>query len=790
MFNQKNIILEGEVHPGGISNVLLFQDLLSKVEHSIVRIIIDNGYGTGFFCKIKEPKDEDRILKVLFTCNHVLKKEKLIKQKKIIIEINKTKKILDLHERRIWTNDDETLDYTCIEILKNDEIQYFLNIDENIIEYNYTIEKFKNKGIYVFGINLDLQLGFDKGYIYDVKNSLILHNCNTIGGYSGGAIINKNNNSVIAIHKGKNENESIKYNLGVFINSIINDIKTKNKYFKIDDNNTNLQNSQISNTSNIGKILTFQVIFKYYGLDNPQILRTNEVTTDILGYRVNLKLYYISGEDNFSTINYNNFHCIIYVYDISNKYNLIQIYNFLINFMKIRINNNILNILIGKEFNLGKQRQVSQIEGRNFANLNKMHFFEFSHSSNLKVFEFIAISLIIKYCNKELLSNDKIIEIYKPYLNEIFFNNDTVLINPINIYNNQTNFNPMIIIIKQMKESVCKIYGSKLNGTGFFCKIQNIKYGNTSILYVLITNNHILGEEDIKSNKKIKISLNNGNRIIEIIIDNSRKAFTSKIYDITIIEMKENDGIEKDSFIEIDKDIYKDNFREIYKNKSIYLLHYVKGIEIYKSESIIRNINESNYTIEYYCDSSYESSGGPLINLENYKVIGVHKGFYNNKINIGIIISAPIEKFYENLNNQFNMNKINKNNNSYTLINKNKEINEITIQYKTNYYDRNIRLFGENFVKNNKNLCKIIVENKEYDLCEYYSIKNLKLNNNKFEIKLKGIKNVTNMSYIFSDCSKLSSLPDISKWDTKNVTNMSFMFDGCSKLSVKPVFRN
>ena len=36
--------------------------------------------------------------------------------------------------------------------------------------------------------------------------------------------------------------------------------------------------------------------------------------------------------------------------------------------------------------------------------------------------------------------------------------------------------------------------------------------------------------------------------------------------------------------------------------------------------------------------------------------------------------------------------------------------------------------------------------------------------------------NVTDMSYMFYECSSLSSLPDISEWNTINVTNMSFMF--------------
>ena len=46
------------------------------------------------------------------------------------------------------------------------------------------------------------------------------------------------------------------------------------------------------------------------------------------------------------------------------------------------------------------------------------------------------------------------------------------------------------------------------------------------------------------------------------------------------------------------------------------------------------------------------------------------------------------------------------------------------------------------------------------------------------------------MSEMFYYCSSLSSLPDISKWDTSNVTNMSFMFYGCkSSLNIPSKFK-
>ena len=71
-----------------------------------------------------------------------------------------------------------------------------------------------------------------------------------------------------------------------------------------------------------------------------------------------------------------------------------------------------------------------------------------------------------------------------------------------------------------------------------------------------------------------------------------------------------------------------------------------------------------------------------------------------------------------------------------------------------------VKIFGSEFVKNNKNNCKIIYENKEYELREYINIKDNK--KEKIEIKLKGINNITNMGHMFAECKSLSSLPEIS----------------------------
>ena len=91
-----------------------------------------------------------------------------------------------------------------------------------------------------------------------------------------------------------------------------------------------------------------------------------------------------------------------------------------------------------------------------------------------------------------------------------------------------------------------------------------------------------------------------------------------------------------------------------------------------------------------------------------------------------------------------------------------KDISEIYIIYDIKK-ENNIKIFGYRFVENNKDICKMIIDNKVYEITKEYNIVNYKNNDNKLKIILKGINNVTDMSFMFSECKSLSSLPDISK---------------------------
>ena len=49
--------------------------------------------------------------------------------------------------------------------------------------------------------------------------------------------------------------------------------------------------------------------------------------------------------------------------------------------------------------------------------------------------------------------------------------------------------------------------------------------------------------------------------------------------------------------------------------------------------------------------------------------------------------------------------------------------------------------------------------------------------------------NVISMYYMLYGCSSLSSLPDISKWNTNNIRDLGHIFDGCLNIIISKEIR-
>ena len=390
--------------------------------------------------------------------------------------------------------------------------------------------------------------------------------------------------------------------------------------------------------------------------------------------------------------------------------------------------------------------------------------------------------------------------------------------------------NKLKIISNQKESTICKIIKNDRGiGTGFLCYMDEFK-----TIKCLITAFHVLGEEDLKIGNEIKITFNDDNENIKILkIDGPRYIYASKKEDISIIEILDSDNLQNYNILEIDESIFNNyiDFYNEYKNKEIYILHFPEGKFSSFSDNYIIDIDKDNY-IYHYCSTDHGSSGAPILNLDTFKVIGVHQGsvtvekelFHDeaiiklkekNKINRENKILCNIGKIMkESLNNFNKKNKI-----LLTLKITKNDINK-QIYFLQNYYSMNYNKYynhrgergyifnadnvkGKESHKLNIDNFVIFINDKLYESKEYfipekvgiYHIKIITKNNiqdcfglfydclNIIDIDLSSFdtKNVSNMSYMFSYCENLENI-NLSFFSTKNVTDMKFMFSFCEKL--------
>ena len=332
----------------------------------------------------------------------------------------------------------------------------------------------------------------------------------------------------------------------------------------------------------------------------------------------------------------------------------------------------------------------------------------------------------------------------------------------------------MKIIIDQMNNSVFKIKNGEINGTGFICLIPYPD--EIHRLPVLITCNHVLDINDI--NKKKEIILFIDNREIVLKIKEDRKIYTSnkEEYDITIIEIKDDDYIYNNNFLEIDNDVYKDDLNITYKDKSVYVIHYPLGGECEYSLDTISSIELDNTNIHHFCATEEGSSGGPLLNLQTFKVMGIHTGEHkSHKYNAGIVIKHPIINF-----NKLFPAEIDKNEIIISLQVRDVDINkEIYFLDNTDYFDEdtNKKIFHDNLKELNENNVKIYIDEIPYSFCKYFIPKKKGM----YTIKIKFDILIKDCSYMFYDCENLRNI-NLSSFNAQDVTDMNHMFSRCYNL--------
>ena len=242
-----------------------------------------------------------------------------------------------------------------------------------------------------------------------------------------------------------------------------------------------------------------------------------------------------------------------------------------------------------------------------------------------------------------------------------------------------------------------------------------------------------------------------------------------------------NDTVEKviEKLILFVEDI--NNYYEI--NKGIFENYNAK----YRNYQVLQNLNEISYTNKIF-EKLKNINNKNNIKDKIYGILELSDNLNEENIqnnNNNIIENIPIK---------IEVNKIQEENNNFNVINnnnaksRNNGKNEMTIIYNINSNQNLIKLFDNNFVKNNKDKCYLIIDNQKKELKEFH---NININHsNTLEIKLCETNTITSMYSMFDGCFNLKSLPDISEWDTINITDMRYMFHDCSSLKSLPDISN
>ena len=254
---------------------------------------------------------------------------------------------------------------------------------------------------------------------------------------------------------------------------------------------------------------------------------------------------------------------------------------------------------------------------------------------------------------------------------------------------------------------------NKVEGTGFFIKLRR----NNKDFYCLMSCSHVIQEEYIKSKETLTI-MDKKSREFKIKLDERFiKDFNKDLkIDAIIIEIKNEDGIDRKDFLRPDRSYEKGYDQFI--NKNIYILQYPSNKPFSYSKNIIKSIPDE-IEFAHLASTGPGSSGSPIF-LENSEfVLGIHKQGYNpNRIsvngrqNYGNFIGPIVDYFEPNKimeKNHINKKKTNEIMNfNITTINENINEGGDYHNFKEDIDDKNV----EELIDNQKKIWKFLKEKK------------------------------------------------------------------------------
>ena len=358
-----------------------------------------------------------------------------------------------------------------------------------------------------------------------------------------------------------------------------------------------------------------------------------------------------------------------------------------------------------------------------------------------------------------------------------------------------------LILDEQLRKSICKI---RINyddiGYGFLALSPKTA---KKILVAKIESSYFLSKEN-----DIKLIINNESPIL-LNSKEQRIIYSKECFDITILEIKQSDGINDDQFLLFDFDgKNNENVIKKYKDKEIYIIPYkAKGKIVYPLGKIV-DIEDNEKFVHDCKDIDKDLIPFPVFALDNHKTIGI-----NESTNKGIFLKKILDEFNELVENKKDKEEkkenqkkendviiINKklSNEIRERINKNKlEMDKIKKGMKQNIGDNNLSM--EN---NEKNIIILIIAiNTEDVYKEVYFLDNYKyINPQKNKRKEGFIKEIENMKEkiiltIINSNNERIQVPFDNKFIPKEegnhiieiefqeqIKDCSYMFYGCTNI--------
>lgn len=265
-------------------------------------------------------------------------------------------------------------------------------------------------------------------------------------------------------------------------------------------------------------------------------------------------------------------------------------------------------------------------------------------------------------------------------------------------------------IINETSNSVCKIIIKQEFASGTFLDLINIIDKKC-----LITNCHVISEELVKSKPTITVEYEKEKekKKKDIKLDNEKlyvKIFPS--FDITIIEIIDEDLLKEVQFLNIDENYLKGYERYISEN--IFMMEYPLGGQLKLGVGRISTVKSEENFFRYKLDTQPGSSGSPIL-LYDKSLVGIHKGAITNENNekAGIFIGHII--------NELKKEKILKIHSSLSPINNNnkKSYNEKIDQIcsKINEFSQKYNEFEKNL--DNETTLNLLLKHLEHSRALY-----------------------------------------------------------------------